>query len=448
MRKAFVVVLVLFAAAAAAQVTTGAIIGTVTDDTGAALPGVTVTISSPALQGTRTTVTDESGAYRFHGLPPGEYKVRAELSGMAVVERTVQAGLGSSARTDIVFRAAAGVEPAFTIVRVHYGTNRTRIASERTRFDYNAEPATLSFGSATVSIPRDHRIGDWEKPLLEMFENQNEHVMLIDVAPAATAEFARGIQDRVGRSKRKEAFVFVHGYNTSFQDAITRTGLLAYDLEFDGAPIAFAWPSRAVTKEYPADEESAQASIEALESFLQLVASQSGAERIHLIAHSMGNRVLLEALRSLQQRGLQPKNLQHLVLAAPDVNIVRFNQLMPHLASVAGRATLYASSRDRALKASRKFHDYARAGEAGKKLPVLAGVDSVDVSALDTNLLGHSYYGDNSSVIADLHELIRNDTPPARRPCLARRVRATLPFWVFHRCGKRQARGQPSGPPG
>jgi esterase/lipase superfamily enzyme len=438
MRKTFLVVLVLLAAATAAQVTSS-IVGTVTDGEGAAFPGVTVTITSPSLQGTRTTITDETGSYRFDGLPPGEYKIRAELSGFAIVERTVRASIAGSARADIAFRVASGVKPAFTIVRVHYGTNRTPITSKRTRFDYNAEPATLNFGSATVSIPRDHRIGDWEKPLLEMFETQDEHVMLIDVAPAAANEFAKGVQDRVGRSKKKEAFVFVHGFNTSFQDAITRTALLAYDLEFDGAPIAFAWPSRAVTKEYPADEESAQASIEPLETFLQLVAAQSGAQRIHLIAHSMGNRVLLEALRSLQQRNLQPKNLQHLILTAPDVNVVRFHQLMPHLVSVAGRATLYASSRDRALKVSRDFHDYPRAGEAGKKLPLLAGVDSVDVSAVDTSLIGHSYYGDNTSVIADLRDLIRNDTPPAKRACLTRHVRKTLPFWVFRRCGSARA---------
>ncbi len=51
---------------------TGAIEGTVTDQDKAPLPGVTVTLSSPKLMGTRTAVTDADGAYRFPALPPGD----------------------------------------------------------------------------------------------------------------------------------------------------------------------------------------------------------------------------------------------------------------------------------------------------------------------------------------------------------------------------------------
>ena len=51
--------------------TTGAINGKVSDATGGVLPGVTVTVSSPTMQGTRTDVTDTSGGYRFPAVPPG-----------------------------------------------------------------------------------------------------------------------------------------------------------------------------------------------------------------------------------------------------------------------------------------------------------------------------------------------------------------------------------------
>ena len=63
-----------------AQTTTGTILGTVTTD-GKALPGVTVTVASPAMQGTRTTVSGESGGYNFSNLPPGEYTATFELAG-------------------------------------------------------------------------------------------------------------------------------------------------------------------------------------------------------------------------------------------------------------------------------------------------------------------------------------------------------------------------------
>ena len=74
--------LLLVAAGAFAQGTTGALTGTVTQ-AGANLPGVTVTIAAPTLQGTRTTVTNEQGDYNFPAIPPGPYKVTFSLSGLA-----------------------------------------------------------------------------------------------------------------------------------------------------------------------------------------------------------------------------------------------------------------------------------------------------------------------------------------------------------------------------
>jgi hypothetical protein len=66
---------------------TGTLSGTVVDQGGLVLPGVTVTASSPALQGVRSTVTDENGRYSIPGLPPGAYSVRYELQGMGPVNR-------------------------------------------------------------------------------------------------------------------------------------------------------------------------------------------------------------------------------------------------------------------------------------------------------------------------------------------------------------------------
>ncbi|HMA18277.1 MAG TPA: TonB-dependent receptor, partial [Thermoanaerobaculia bacterium] len=77
--------------------TTGDITGTVTDNSGAALPGVTCTATSPALQGTRSSVTSNSGSYRIASLPPGTYRVSCALAGFATVERTALVTLGGTA---------------------------------------------------------------------------------------------------------------------------------------------------------------------------------------------------------------------------------------------------------------------------------------------------------------------------------------------------------------
>src|SRR5471030_2651030 len=63
--------------------TTGAIEGKVTDSSGAVLPGVTVELSSPNLQGTKTEVSDRNGVFRFSLLPPGTYNITATLAGFS-----------------------------------------------------------------------------------------------------------------------------------------------------------------------------------------------------------------------------------------------------------------------------------------------------------------------------------------------------------------------------
>src|SRR5580765_6067966 len=77
---AIVTVLTLAATTVLAQ-TTGQVIGTVVDAQGGVLPGVTVTASSPQLQGTRTAITDGTGTFRFPTLPPGTYTIKANLAG-------------------------------------------------------------------------------------------------------------------------------------------------------------------------------------------------------------------------------------------------------------------------------------------------------------------------------------------------------------------------------
>src|SRR5260221_10754563 len=86
------VTLIAMAIPAFAQ-TTGRLVGTVEDAQGAMLPGVTVTVTSPQLQGASTAITDASGQYRFPALPPGTYHVKAELSGFKAAENDVRLGI-------------------------------------------------------------------------------------------------------------------------------------------------------------------------------------------------------------------------------------------------------------------------------------------------------------------------------------------------------------------
>jgi outer membrane receptor protein involved in Fe transport len=92
-----------------AQGTTGVLKGTVTTE-GSPLPGVTVTISSPALQGVRTTVTDGNGAYNFSALPPGMYQASFELEGMETATLAANVSLARTSRLDADMSVTALIE--------------------------------------------------------------------------------------------------------------------------------------------------------------------------------------------------------------------------------------------------------------------------------------------------------------------------------------------------
>jgi hypothetical protein len=108
------VALVLGTGAFAQGIQTGIIEGTARDSEGLVLPGTTITVSSPALQGTRSAVTDANGVYIIRGLPPGEYRVTFELPGFATVERTTIVELGRPAEVSATL-AVAGIAEAITV---------------------------------------------------------------------------------------------------------------------------------------------------------------------------------------------------------------------------------------------------------------------------------------------------------------------------------------------
>jgi len=105
--------ILLLPAALFAQGTTGQLTGSVTQGA-SPLPGVTVTVASPRMQGTRTTVTNENGAYNFPSLPPGDYTVTFALEGMNTVTKKANVSLASIARADADLKMS-GVAESITV---------------------------------------------------------------------------------------------------------------------------------------------------------------------------------------------------------------------------------------------------------------------------------------------------------------------------------------------
>ena len=317
---------------------------------------------------------------------------------------------------------------------------------------FTAERGALELGVCEVNVPAQHEVEELAGASILHLEFEHDplkNVVLLDAQSQTADEFYADMRSCIDRAERKEALVFIHGYNVTFSDAARRTAQLAYDLQFDGVPAFFSWPSQGSLLGYLVDETNVAWSVPHLKEFLVGVAKQSGARSVHLVAHSMGNRALASALKELSyEMGPDGPKFDDVVLTAPDIDAETFKQdLAPSIVKAAGRVTLYASSNDEALLFSKKVHGYARAGESGAQLVLVPGMDTIDVSAVDTSLLGHSYYGDNYTVLADLYDLLNNGRPPAERQWLRSTQLGQWVYWVFLRDAPRlEGAMSPSAP--
>jgi esterase/lipase superfamily enzyme len=224
----------------------------------------------------------------------------------------------------------------------------------------------------------------------------------------------------VAASKGKNAFIFVHGYNVAFADAARRTAQLSYDLSFDGAPVFFSWPSQATLQGYTMDEANIEWATSHIKQFIIDAAEKSGADNLYLVGHSMGNRGLTRALAAivLERPDLRGR-FREIILAAPDVDAEVFrNDLAPALMKAGKRVTLYASSKDMALKASKEVHGYARAGDAADGILVMPGIDTIDASNVDDSMLAHSYFVESIPVIRDIARMLRTGGATTERGAL------------------------------
>lgn len=300
---------------------------------------------------------------------------------------------------------------------------------------YTADRGRLVRGICEVTVPDVHQRGVVERPSLlrfEIHEDQREHIVLTSATELSEVDFHQRLAETVASSPSSDLLVFIHGYNVDFQSAVRRTAQIAIDLPFEGVPICYSWPSQGTLVGYPIDENNAQWTETHLRDFLIELASESGASSINVVAHSMGNRPMTAVMRQIswQMEEHDPPLFDRVVLAAPDVDADHFRRdLAPALTQVANQVTLYASSSDQALIASKQVHGYPRAGESGPMVVVVPGVETIDVSGIDLSLLGHSYYGDNESMLRDLYEVVRARLPAPERALLMARRQGEMIYW-------------------
>lgn len=324
-----------------------------------------------------------------------------------------------AARPPTAARAAPAPAGKYKVVDVLYATDRLRHADAGGLVGFGGGRGNgIEYGTCEVSIPDTHHEGELESPgLFEFHEDPEKHVVLLAVQPARHDAFVGDLAARVAAAPGKTALVFVHGYNVTFEDAARRTAQIAYDIHFAGVPMFFSWPSLGQTLAYPVDMTNADWSQFDLKAVLLDIADHSGADNIILIAHSMGNRVLANALiETAEARPGFAARVREVVLAAPDLDADTFRRdLAPKLIAATRGTTLYASSTDEALAVSHHYNGALRAGDVAAGPIVLSGMDTIDVSAVDPGPLGHSYIGDSPSVLDDVAKLVDDGTRAGAR---------------------------------
>jgi esterase/lipase superfamily enzyme len=315
-------------------------------------------------------------------------------------------------RTEPV-RGPEGQPPAWVEVTTYFGTNRAPTgATEPATFYGPTRTADLNLGRTLVSIPTSRRPGDMSLPSLWRFElspDPTKHFIFKSVSPLALEAARQELALRLAGTQQRSVLLFVHGYNVSFADAALRTAQLSHDLGFSGLSIFFAWPSAATTKGYWKDEEMAELSEGALDRLLDEIGSLSPSS-VYIIAHSMGNRLVTKVIQERLRRGISTGSLRELLLAAPDINEEIFRErIAPAIAAMQNvRRTIYASSNDLALKASKIVHGFRRVGDTTGGAAIFPGFETIDAArtAPTARAFGHSYVVDSAKVLGDIQDII------------------------------------------
>lgn len=228
------------------------------------------------------------------------------------------------------------------------------------------DPATMRFGSERsetarfarydVVVPPERKPGSitYPRPGAQPDPNADFLTTAAVVYPGEPS-FRRDLGQAL-RQDGREATIFVHGYNNTFADGVYRITQLSHDLDLPGVHMHYAWPSAGTPFGYVYDRDSAVFARNGLESMLREV-SASGAERIFLVAHSMGSALVVETLRQLALRGDRQTldRISGVILISPDIDVDVFRSQARDIGRLPQPFVIFGSSRDRALKLSARL---------------------------------------------------------------------------------------------
>jgi esterase/lipase superfamily enzyme len=229
--------------------------------------------------------------------------------------------------------------------------------------------------------------------------------------------------------------IFVHGFNSSYEEAVMRFAQISRDTGVGAAPVLFTWPSKGSVFGYLYDRESANFSRRALASIIEDAAKDPRVGEITLMAHSMGSWLTMEALQQVAIRdGKLPDKLRNVVLASPDLDVDVFREQLDEIGPEQARITIFTSQDDRALLVSRRLAGgVQRLGSVDLTDPAVQasfdkrGIDVVDLTSVRAgDSLNHTKFAESADVVKAIGaRLIAGDKVSDTRLSLADAIGAT-----------------------
>jgi esterase/lipase superfamily enzyme len=294
------------------------------------------------------------------------------------------AGCAGMAANGLRFDASAISEKPTLLV----ATTRKPVNGARAAPWYGTERASaMSVARAKLTPPDDGRFS-------------LAAVGLVDWRIAAIEPVPR-LRDLIGEgASGDDVLVYVHGFNTTFETAALDAARLSDGIKFSGGTFVFSWPSKAKLLDYGYDRESAMWSRDALQQVLdELIVSPTG--RIHIVAHSVGTMLTLEALRQFYGRGgdAAAERIGAIIFASPDIDIDVFASSVARIGPLAGKITLITATNDRALAVSRWMAGgITRVGAAEKAQLEKLGLRVIDASAQGWGIINHDLFLSNAQI--------------------------------------------------
>ena len=273
-------------------------------------------------------------------------RVLAAIGGLAALVMLSACG----GRSDEALSLADTTVPGAAVVDMMVVTTRAEDPDPGRLF--NGERGThISNTELVVSIPpvETRKVGEVLWPTSSPPDPKTSFAVVRRTSH--TREGALGWFKHQGKGR---ALIFVHGFNTRYDDAVFRFAQFVHDSGTEFTPILFTWPSRGKVIAYNYDRESTNYSRDAFEALLRTAAADPSVKEVAILAHSMGTWLTMETLRQMAIRdGRLPAKIHDVILASPDIDGDVFRRQISRFGNPRPRVSLFVSRDDKALDFSK-----------------------------------------------------------------------------------------------